>query len=213
MASLDESGVRKLKREMTITYEKKEALTFIGFHTTIAPGEGYQKCPEFWEKEYAAKYARLWQTMKPETPVEEAILANGIGMFAICADAETGFEYWIAGLYKGDDVPAGLELYTFPAGNWAMFSTKGPIPVSLQSLNTYVWQEWFPTSNWAMFTTKGPIPASLQALNTYVWQEWFPTEGKRLHANGQATLEVYSAGDPKSPDYESGIWVPIGEAE
>ena len=168
---------------MTITYEKKEALAFIGFHIGIAPGEGYRKCPEFWEKEYAAKYARLWQTMKPETPVEEAILAHGIGMFAICAEDETGFEYWIAGLYKGGDVPAGLELFTFPASNWAMFSTKGP------------------------------IPASLQSLNTYVWQEWFPTEGKLLHANGQASIEVYSAGNPQSPDYDSGIWVPISGTE
>lgn len=179
----DEAGVIKMeKKTMTITYEKKEALTFIGFHTGIAPGEGYQKCPEFWEKEYAAKYARLWQTMKPETPVEEAILAHGIGMFAFCADAETGFEYWIAGLYKGGEVPAGLELYTFPASNWAMFSIKGP------------------------------IPSSLHSLNTFVWQEWFPTEGKRLHANGLATLEVYSAGNPQSPFYESGIWVPIAES-
>ena len=167
---------------MNVIYEKKPAMTFIGFHTEIKPNEGYQKCPEFWDREYNEKYARLWQTMKPETPVEEAILANGIGMFAICADAETGFEYWIAGLYKGGDVPAGLELFTFPASNWAMFSTKGP------------------------------IPASLQSLNTYVWQEWFPTEGKHLQANGRATLEVYSAANPKSPDYESGIWVPIAES-
>ena len=27
--------------------------------------------------------------------------------------------------------------------------------------------------------------------------------------NGNATLEVYSAGDMQSPDYACGIWVPI----
>ena len=53
---------------MNVTYEKKDAMTFIGYHTEIRPEEGYQKCPEFWDKEYAAKYARLWQTMKPENP-------------------------------------------------------------------------------------------------------------------------------------------------
>ena len=115
-------------------------------------------------------------------PIEEAILANGIGMFAICSESENGFAYWIAGLYQGGEVPEGLELYSFPASEWAVFSTKGP------------------------------IPSSLQALNTYVWQEWFPTEGKKYHANGSATLEVYSAGDPQSLDYESGIWVPVQEA-
>ncbi|MER2149700.1 MAG: AraC family transcriptional regulator, partial [Ruminococcus sp.] len=69
--------------------------------------------------------------MKPETPVEEAILANGIGMFAICAESENGFAYWIAGLYQGGNVPEGLELYTFPESNWAVFTTKGACPESL----------------------------------------------------------------------------------
>ena len=117
--------------------------------------------------------------MTPENAVEKAILENGIGMYAICAESEKGFTYWIAGLYQGGEVPEGLELYSFPA------------------------------SEWAVFTTKGPMPDSLQALTTQVWQEWFPTEGKNRQANDMATLEVYSAGDPQSADYECGIWVPI----
>ena len=168
---------------MHISYEKKDAMTFIGFHTEIRPEEGYRKCPEFWEKEYAAKYGRLWQTMKPETPVEEAVLANGIGTFAVCVESENGFTYWIAGLYRGGEVPEGLELYSFPEGGWAMF------------------------------TVKGPIPGALHALNDYVWQEWFPTEGKKRQADGRATVEAYSVGDPRSADYESGIWVPVKEAQ
>lgn len=168
---------------MNVNYERKAAMTFIGFHTEIAPEEGYRKCPEFWDREYNEKYARLWQTMMPETPVEAAILANGIGMYAICADGRDGFTYWIAGAYQGGKVPAGLELYTFPESEWAVFSTKGP------------------------------LPGSLQALNTAVWQEWFPTEGQRFRANGSATVEVYSAMNPQSPDYECGIWVPVERAE
>ena len=94
---------------MKVTYEHKPAMTFIGYSTSIRPEEGYQKCPEFWDREYAQKYARLWQTMQPETPVEVAILENGIGMFAICDEKEGSFEYWIAGLYQGGDVPEGLK--------------------------------------------------------------------------------------------------------
>ena len=164
---------------MNVRYETKPAMTFIGFHTEIRNEEGYQKCPEFWDKEYSAKYARLWQTMRPENAVEQAILENGIGSFAICACNGDGFRYWIAGLYQGGEVPEGLELYSLPAGDWAVF------------------------------TTKGPLPDSLQTLNTAIWQEWFPGEGQKVHADGGVTLEVYSAGDPQSPDYESGIWVPI----
>ena len=164
---------------MNVSYEKKETLSFIGFHTEIRNEEGYQKCPEFWDKEYSEKYARLWQTMRPENAVEQAILENGIGSFAICACSGDGFTYWIAGLYQGGEVPEGLELCTLPAGDWAVF------------------------------TTRGPLPESIQTLNTAIWQEWYPNEGQKLRADGGVTLEVYSAGDPQSPDYECGIWVPI----
>ena len=58
---------------MNVTYEKKNKMTFIGYHTEISPEEAYQKCPEFWDKEYAAKYTRLWQTMQPENAVEKGI--------------------------------------------------------------------------------------------------------------------------------------------
>lgn len=164
---------------MNVKYEYKSAMTFIGFSTSISPKEGYIKCPEFWDKEYSQKYARLWQTMKPETQDEKAILENGVGMFAICDEKDGFFEYWIAGLYKGGEVPDGFKFYTFPESEWAMFSTKGP------------------------------LPNSLQELNTKVWQEWYPNEGQKYMGNGNAMLEVYSAGNMQSPDYECGIWVPI----
>lgn len=164
---------------MQVMYKHKAAMTMIGFATTIRPDEGYTKCPEFWDKEYAQKYARLWQTMDPETPTEKAIIDNSIGMFAICDEKEGGFDYWIAGLYKGGEVPDGLALYTFPESDWAMFSVKGP------------------------------LPDALQTLNTYIWQEWYPTEGKQHIENYNAMLEVYTPGNMQSPDYECSIWVPV----
>ena len=164
---------------MNVSYEHKIAMTFIGYHTSIRPDEGYAKCPEFWDNAYARRYARLWQTMTPHTPVEKAILDNGIGMFAICNDGEGAFEYWIAGLYRGGEVPEGLSLFTFPESDWAVFSARGP------------------------------LPGSLQALNTQVFEEWFPDEGKAYQPEGSAMLEVYSAGDMRSSDYECGIWVPV----
>lgn len=168
---------------MNVTYEHKPAMTLIGFSTSIRPEEGYQKCPEFWDKEYNQKYARLWQTMQPETPVEKAILENGIGLFAICDEQKGAFAYWIAGLYQGGEVPEGLKLFSFPESDWAVFSAKGP------------------------------LPGSLQMLNTQVWQEWYPGEGQKYQGNGSATLEVYSPSNPQSPDYECGIWVPIRQPE
>jgi len=127
---------------MNIQYLHKQQMTFIGYSTLIPINEGKVKCPEFWDKEYSCKYASLWQTMKPKTPVEKAILENSIGTFAICVDGERSFEYWIAGLYKGGEVPKGLKLYTFPESDWAIFSEKGAIPETLQELNKYICNEW-----------------------------------------------------------------------
>ena len=50
--------------------------------------EAYRKRPEFWDREYARNYARLRQTVKPETPVAAAIPENGVSLFAICDGKE-----------------------------------------------------------------------------------------------------------------------------
>lgn len=46
--------------------------------------------------------------------MEQALLENRIGQFAICEQKADCFEYWIAGLYRGGAVPEGLKLYRFP---------------------------------------------------------------------------------------------------
>ena len=46
----------------------------------------------------------------------------------------------------------------------------------------------FPESDWAVFSARGPLPGSLQTLNTYVWQTWYPAEGQQVVGNGAAAL-------------------------
>ena len=159
--------------------EHKQAFQVIGYSTFISPNEGYVKCPEFWDNEYNKKYAHLWQTMKPETPEEQAILENRIGMLALCIDGKDGFEYMIAGIYNGGNVPEGMKLYLFPESDWAVFSANGP------------------------------LPSSLQKLNDDIWNKWYPTDGQNYLPNGMTTVEYYSAGDPTSQDYECGMWIPV----
>lgn len=180
---------------MNAVYERKPAMTFIGFSTSIRTEEGYQKCPEFWDRAYARKYARLWQTMTPETPVEKAILENGIGLFAICDEKEGAFEYWIAGLYRGGEVPEGLKLYTFPESDWAMFSARGPLPGSLQTLNTRVWQEWYPREGQqyrgsAMLEVYSPGDMQSPDYECGIWVPVCKLRGQ----SGQEEAETVSAG-------------------
>ena len=165
---------------METRYEHKKAMRFIGFSRYVRPAEGYRECPRFWEEAYEKRYARLWQGGAPETAGERTVLANEIGRFALCLmDDDGGFTYVIAGPYRGGEVPEGMALYDFPASDYAVFSTTGP------------------------------MPDALQRLNDAVWSQWLPNEGRQYAPNGTATLEVCSGGDPQSPDYTCGIWVPI----
>lgn len=165
---------------MTLTYEHKQAMSFIGFSASIRPEEGFQKCPEFWNTSYNQRYARLWQTGIPETQEEEAIVRNQIGMYALCImHGENCFEYMIAGLYQGGSVPDGMSVIELPE------------------------------SDYAVVMNRGPLPTSLQRVNTYVWQEWLPGEGANYLPNGDTTIEVYSAANPQSEEYECGMWIPI----
>lgn len=164
---------------MNVKYEHKGELTLIGFSATIAPGEGFEKCPKFWDEEYNRKYARLWQTGVPQNDVEQALLTHQIGMYAACLCSGNGFEYWIAGEYKGGRVPEGLKLCTLPE------------------------------SDWAVFTAHGPLPGSLQSLNMEIWQSWLPQVKDQYEVNGDNSIEYYTVGDQTGPDYECGMWVPI----
>ena len=164
---------------MELKYEKKDEMTFIGFYKNIREEDGFTECPKFWDEEYAKKYSRLWATMKPETKEEEALLENGIGMFGLCVSEKDSFQYWIAGLYKGGEVPPAFRLITVRP------------------------------SLWARFTEKGPIAPTLQKLNAYVYGEWAEGEGKLHKMDRTIGIEEYSVGDPASSDYKFGIWVPV----
>lgn len=92
---------------MDVKYEKKEALTFIGFHKTIKQEEGYKECPAFWQKAYSERFSHLFQTQQPENTLEQAVIEHKIGAFGICENKGDCFEYWIAGLYNGGEVVEG----------------------------------------------------------------------------------------------------------
>ena len=94
------------------------------FHTETS----YQEIPKFWE---------AWAADK-----------KGLqGMFGLCMDMDgKDFDYWIADLYAPwQDIPEGCETYSIPGSLWAEFLCRGPLPDSLQSVNTKIWSEWLPS--------------------------------------------------------------------
>ena len=155
--------------------------TFIGFSTVIKNEEGFKKCPEFWNEQYAKPFARLFRTMKPETPEEQAVFENKIGQYAVCrclkSEGRDEFEYMICGEYMGGAVPEGMKLLTLPASDWAEFRCKGALPNSLQALYTAAYDVWLKNH------------PEYQGLGI--------------------DIESYSPGNPADPDYEFALIIPV----
>lgn len=167
---------------MDFTVEKLEGLQLIGAEREFSPETSYREIPQFWDEFTGAHCAPLWAGKKPETALEKAVCECGIGEFGVCVDdcASPGrFRYLIAGRYDGREVPEGLTVLSLPAMEWAKFRCSGPMPESLQSVNTKIFQEWLPGN-----------PEFEIAYGANI--EWYSMEK-----------------ETSAPDYESEIWLPV----
>ena len=106
---------------------EKAPFTIVGARRRFNTDTSYREIPEYWEE---------W--MAKGSPI--------MGKFGFCADVDgQDFDYWIADLYAPwEDVPEGCETRAIPGGLWAEFPCRGPLPDSLQSVNTRIWSEWLP---------------------------------------------------------------------
>ncbi|MBO5144868.1 MAG: AraC family transcriptional regulator [Lachnospiraceae bacterium] len=105
---------------------EKSAFTMMGRKRSFDSRDSYNKIPEFWDEHWASGGSKIVS-----------------GKYGLCIDAEgTNFDYYIADDYTPDqEIPAGCETRTLPAGLWAVFPcTLG----TLQDTNTRMWKEWLP---------------------------------------------------------------------
>ena len=106
---------------------EKAPFTIVGVRRRFCAETSYREVPEFWKE---------W--MSDRKGLE--------GMFGLCTDKDgKNLDYWIADLYKPwEHIPDGCETYLIPGGLWALFPCKGPLPDSMQKVNTQIWTEWLP---------------------------------------------------------------------
>ena len=154
----------------------------IGFQKEFDNETAYAEIPKFWD-EICAKYAaNVYAGNPPANPYEQALVDNCIGEYGVCIDDIGGgrFRYLVAGKYAGGEVPEGMVVYEFPRCDWAVFNCIGPIPESLQTVNTRIFREWLPGN-----------PEYELCGNANV--EWYDC------VNGEKT----------DSDYHSAIWIPV----
>lgn len=110
---------------------KKEAFTVLAAAKEFSYEKAKQEIPSFWQEHYASGKGN-----------------HVCGMFGINIDPQMGnerFEYLIADVYHPwTDIPDGFTVRTIPAFTWAVFPCKGPLPESLQDVNTKIFSEWLP---------------------------------------------------------------------
>lgn len=83
---------------------------------------------------------------------------------------------------------------------WIATAHTGKTPEGLMELE-------IPASKWGVFEVHGSMPDAMQNGWKQIISEWFPSSHYE-HA-GTPDLEVYSNGNPSSPDYYSEIWIPL----
>lgn len=153
----------------------------IGFQKVFDMETSYAEIPKFW-KETCEKYGNnVYAGNAPANPYEQALVDNCIGEYGVCIDdiGDGKFRYLIAGKYTGGAVPEGMIVYEFPRSDWAVFNCIGPIPETLQRVNTQIFREWLPGN-----------PEYELCGNATV--EWYDCV----------------SGNMTDPDYHSAIWVP-----
>ncbi|MEE4564121.1 AraC family transcriptional regulator [Paenibacillus polymyxa] len=130
-------------QEMDYKIVEKAAFTVIGksIQVTTKNGENLREIPKFWDRLNA-----------DGTSDRIHALGTGDDILGICLDMKHGeetFSYLIAA-EGNEDVAAsnGLEARTIPAATWAVFTSTGPMPHSIQKVWQRIYQEWFPASNY-----------------------------------------------------------------
>lgn len=107
---------------------EKAPFTIVGISRKFNTDTSYQEIPKYW-KEWFSDMKGLK------------------GMFGVCFDMDgNNFDYWIADLYMPwEDINEDCKTCQIPRSLWAEFICRGPLPESLQSVNTKIWSEWLPS--------------------------------------------------------------------
>ncbi len=107
---------------------EKEALKLVGLGKRFELETAYIEIPKFWDEFFARGFG---EHIEP--------------WFGLSYDFEaTAINYMIADYHSEENASIkDVEVKELPAGTWAIFPCKGPMPMAIQELNTKVWNEWF----------------------------------------------------------------------
>lgn len=138
---------------------EKAQFTVMGRARKFYNETSYQEIPKFWQEHLNSE--------------EHKIVC---GMYGLCMDNDgKGFDYLIADNYlPWNEVPEGYETRVIPAGTWAIFPCRGPLPNSLQEVNTRIWSEWLPSCK--AYQLAGNYNIELYSPDSDYSEIWIPVK-------------------------------------
>ena len=127
-------------KDMDYRIVKKDEFKVIGkvLNVSTKDGENLRKIPEFWER-----------CNSDGTNEKICSIDNRQNMLGICMDFEHDkeeFSYMIAIEDVNNSKDTGFETRKIPASTWAIFTSVGPMPHSIQKVWERIFQEWFPAT-------------------------------------------------------------------
>lgn len=161
-------------QEMEYKIVDKPAFTVIGksMEVTTRDGENFRRIPEFWDE------------CNADGTSEQLIeLAADNQWLGICMNMDMEKEqlsYWIGVEAAAGTDPQGYETAVVPAASWAVFTSAGPLPHTIQNVWERIFQEWFPATGYEH--TGGPefelYPPGDTRADDYVCEVWVPVVKK-----------------------------------
>lgn len=157
-------------QEMEYKIMDKPAFNVIGksIQVTCKDGENFRRIPEFWN-----------ECNEDGTSDELIGLASEEAWLGICMSMDMEkdlLSYWVA--VQADEAADahGYEKGSVPAASWAVFTSKGPLPHTLQTVWQRIYQEWFPGTGYQH--AGGPeielYPPGDTSAEDYVCEVWIP---------------------------------------
>jgi AraC family transcriptional regulator len=133
---------------MNFRIEQHEAMSFTGLalRTRQTNGINTKEIPAFWQKANADGTVEKIYDARPAR--------SKMGRMGVCVDDYNDktqeFTYLIAIETPADKsrLPKGCVDIKAPAGTWAIFPCRGPLPGAIQEVWRRIFHEWFPTSGY-----------------------------------------------------------------
>ena len=152
-----------IKGEEAMEYriEEREAFRVVGVSMKgpMSLENCFERVPEFWGQT-AGEIPRLAALMDGSGPM-------GILGVSAC-DGGSFSGYYIAAATRAP-APADMAEYSVPAGTWAVFPCRGPMPQAMQDLQRRIVSEWLPSSGYEYAEAPDIEVYSADNLHNEVW--------------------------------------------